>query len=117
MTHGLARKKGIETSEKARIYKAFLHFRAAPKPWVAGSNLAKQVRYENADGVRSSVQNPPILTIFFSVLSRDTVSVWYSIKKASGASKKYQNKIRVTADFRFCGHPFFVFTGVIFEPL
>jgi hypothetical protein len=36
------------------------------------------------------VQNPPMLAIFFSVLSSVTVSVWYSIKKASRASKKYQ---------------------------
>ena len=62
-THGLAR-KDVKTCEKARIYKAFLYIGVTPKPWVAGSN-------------------PPPLTFFFSVLSRDTISVWYSIKKVS----------------------------------
>ena len=57
-------------------------------------------------GIRSSVRNPLSWAIFLSVLSRDTVSVWYSIKKASGASKKVSNKIRTTADFCFCGRLF-----------
>ena len=36
----------------------------------------------------------------------DTVSVWYSIKKASRASKEYQNKVWATADFSFLRSPF-----------
>ena len=74
--------------------------------------------YEYAKGIRSLVQNPPSLPFFFSVLSRDTVSVWYIIKKASGASKKYQNKVLATADFSFLRSPFFfVFSDANFESL
>ena len=32
------RKKGVDTGEKVRIFKALQTFRLTPKPWVAGSN-------------------------------------------------------------------------------
>ena len=63
------RKKGVDTGEKVRIFKALQTFRLTPKPWVAGSNPpapAKIIRTHSDECVLQSVEKVTLRSGFFA---------------------------------------------------
>ena len=120
--------KGIETGEKASIFKTLCNFRPTPKPWVAGSNPPANLFFWCVLFC-ISLSKAEMTIVFYSFISKNPFSfsvvsvysnrsVCHSIKKAATVSTQLQKIVRATANFNCCGSPFiFDYSDAIFEVL